>query len=519
MHTWDALIVGSGPAGLAAALMLGRARRRVLVVDDDQPRNRFAAHMHGIVGFDGVPPEDLAARGRAEAEGYGVVFRSARVTSIADTKSGQDAGLRVTLIGGDTLTARVVIAASGVVDELPAIPGLAEHWGTHVLHCPYCHGWEVRDRRLGVLLTSLFGLHQADLVRQWSADLTVFTQGLALDDDARRRIEARGTRIVAAPVTALTSADGALTGATLADGTTVPLDALFVAAVPRPRDAYLDALDLPRDENVPGRPIATDPQGRTAHPRVWIAGNIAQPYANVPLSLGQGSMAGAGVNMVLVEDDIRTALATDAAPPADPAAHWEARYAERPTIWSGRVNAALADVVASLAPGRALDLGCGEGGDAVWLARAGWQVTGLDISPTAVERARRAADDAGVGERTRFVATDLAEVSAFEPADLVMASFLHSTVDLPRTAILRRAAAAVVPGGRLLVIGHAEPPPWAGHHGRHAPMSTPSEDRAALALDPAEWEVEIEDLRARPATSPDGEAVTLRDGVLLLRRR
>ncbi|MBN9201204.1 MAG: NAD(P)/FAD-dependent oxidoreductase, partial [Microbacterium chocolatum] len=218
MHTWDALIVGSGPAGLAAALMLGRARRRVLVVDDDLPRNRFAAHMHGVVGFDGVPPEDFAARGRAEAEGYGVDFRSARVTGVADTTPGQDAGLRVTVTGGDTLTARVVIAASGVVDELPAIPGLAEHWGTRVLHCPYCHGWEVRDRRLGVLLTSLLGLHQADLVRQWSADLTVFTQGLALDDDARRRIEARGTRIVAAPVTALTSADGALTGATLADG-------------------------------------------------------------------------------------------------------------------------------------------------------------------------------------------------------------------------------------------------------------------------------------------------------------
>ncbi|MET2010355.1 bifunctional NAD(P)/FAD-dependent oxidoreductase/class I SAM-dependent methyltransferase [Microbacterium chocolatum] len=519
MHTWDALIVGSGPAGLAAALMLGRARRRVLVVDDDLPRNRFAAHMHAVVGFDGAPPADLTARGRAEAERYGVEFRSARVTGVADTTADRDAGLRVTITGGDTLTTRVLIAASGIVDELPAIPGLAEHWGTRVLHCPYCHGWEVRDERLGVLLTSPLGIHQADLVRQWSADLTVFSQGLALDDEARRRLEARGTRIVASPVTALTGAPGPLTGVTLADGTTVPLDALFVAAIPRPRDAYLDALDLPRDDEAPGRPIAADPMGRTAHPRVWIAGNVGSAFANVPLSLGQGSMAGAGANMTLVEDEIRAALGTDAADPTDPATHWEARYAERPAIWSGRVNAALADVVAPLPPGRALDLGCGEGGDAVWLARAGWQVTGLDISPTAVERARHAADGAGVGESTRFVATDLAEVAAFEPADLVLASFLHSTVDLPRTEILRRAAAAVVPGGRLLVIGHAEPPPWAGHYGRHAPMSTPSEDRAALALDPARWEVEIEELRERTATSPDGDAVTLRDGVLLLRRR
>ncbi|GAA1138324.1 NAD(P)/FAD-dependent oxidoreductase [Microbacterium aurantiacum] len=169
--------------------------------------------------------------------------------------------------------------------------------------------------------------------------MTVFTQGLVLDDEARRRIEARGTRIVTSPVTALAGAPGTLTGATLADGTTVPLDALFVAAIPRPRDAYLDALDLPRDDEAPGRPIAADPMGRTAHPRVWIAGNVGSAFANVPLSLGQGSMAGAGANMTLVEDEIRAALGTDAAAPTDPATHWEARYAERPAIWSGRVNA------------------------------------------------------------------------------------------------------------------------------------------------------------------------------------
>ena len=138
---WDVIIVGGGAAGLSAALTLGRARRRVLVVDAGEPRNRFASHMHGVLGHEGLDPADLLRRGREEASVYGVAFVSDLVVGIDEG----DRGLSVQLAGGETILARAVIVASGMTDELPDVDGLAEHWGTGVLHCPYCHGWEVRD--------------------------------------------------------------------------------------------------------------------------------------------------------------------------------------------------------------------------------------------------------------------------------------------------------------------------------------------------------------------------------------
>jgi choline dehydrogenase-like flavoprotein len=136
---WDVIIVGGGAAGLSAALTLGRASRRVLVVDAGEPRNRFASHMHGVLGHEGLDPADLLRRGREEASVYGVVFVSDLVVGIDEG----DRGLSVQLAGGETIFARAVIVASGITDELPDVDGLAEHWGTGVLHCPYCHGWEV----------------------------------------------------------------------------------------------------------------------------------------------------------------------------------------------------------------------------------------------------------------------------------------------------------------------------------------------------------------------------------------
>ncbi len=221
-----------------------------------------------------------------------------------------------------------------------------------------------------------------------------------------------------------------------------------------------------------------------------------------------------------------------------PAQYWEDRYGTE-HVWSGKVNATTAAVVAQLsresaAPGRALDLGCGEGADAIWLAERGWDTTGVDISTTATERARLAALEAGLpDDRIRFVAADLsawASSPAAEgdpsgglldgPFDLVTASFLHSTVELARTAILRRAADTLAPGGHLLIVSHAAPPPWASELDRHGheELLDPAGELAALALDPDRWHTELAETRRRQVMDPEGRPAEIEDGVLLLRR-
>lgn len=204
--------------------------------------------------------------------------------------------------------------------------------------------------------------------------------------------------------------------------------------------------------------------------------------------------------------------------PTDPTAFWEQRYAGAGQVWSGRVNATLAAVAADLEPGTALDLGCGEGGDVVWLATRGWEATGLDISATALQRATAAARAAGVADRTRFIRADAAELPTPGSFDLVTASFLHSPVTLPRTDVLRHAATLVAPGGHLLITSHAAPPPWAGDDAHDHHLLTPEEEVEGLALDPSAWEIVIAETRERAATSPEGEAATLQDAVVLAHR-
>ncbi|MBU4214681.1 MAG: class I SAM-dependent methyltransferase [Actinobacteria bacterium] len=203
------------------------------------------------------------------------------------------------------------------------------------------------------------------------------------------------------------------------------------------------------------------------------------------------------------------------------AAYWEDRYAGTDRMWSGRVNPVLAQTAAGLPAGRALDLGCGEGGDAVWLAQQGWQVTGVDLSPTAVERGSTAAAGIGIApDRLQLIAADLATWTTESAFDLVTASFLQSwPVPIPRAEILRRATGFVAPGGHLLVVAHAAAPSWAPRemvHGHTFP--TPDDDLAALALDPHRWSVLVAQTRERPATGPDGEQGTLIDTVVLARR-
>ncbi|NKX92167.1 NAD(P)/FAD-dependent oxidoreductase [Sanguibacter hominis ATCC BAA-789] len=309
---WDAIILGGGAAGLATALMLGRALRRTLVIDAGSPRNRFASHMHGVLGHDGVPPQDLLARGREEVARYGVEVRPGRAARVDLA----DDGVVVTLDdGGTPLTARALVLATGMTDVLPDVPGLAERWGSGVLHCPYCHGWEVRGQRLGVLAASPLSPHQAELVRQWSDHVTFFTAGLGdpLDADVAARLRARGVAIEESAVAEVLGDGGAVTGVRLADGRVVELDALFTGAMAQPHDGAVAHLGLDRADTPVGSFLAVDAFGKTSAERIWAAGNVVDPGATVPMSSGAGARVGGMVNMALVADDAARALAEAAA--------------------------------------------------------------------------------------------------------------------------------------------------------------------------------------------------------------
>ena len=218
---YDVVVVGGGAAGLSAALVLGRARRRVAVVDGGAPRNAPAAHMHGFLSRDGMPPAELLAVGRDEAAAYGVEFIAGQVVSI-------EPGFSVTLADGRALESRRLLIATGATDELPPIPGLRERWGKDFLHCPYCHGWEVRDQPLGVLGTGTGSVEHAQLIRQWSDDLIFFTHTHDLTNEEREQLEARGIRVVEGEVRGMVVEDDRLKGVMLGDGRTVERTALFI---------------------------------------------------------------------------------------------------------------------------------------------------------------------------------------------------------------------------------------------------------------------------------------------------
>ncbi|MFD8936517.1 NAD(P)/FAD-dependent oxidoreductase [Streptomyces sp. NPDC059578] len=295
---YDVVVVGGGAAGLSAALVLARARRRVAVVDAGEPRNAPAEHAHGFLTRDGTPPAELLALGRAEVAGYGAELLRGRVEHV-------EPGFVVRLDGGAVLLARRVLVATGLRDELPELPGVREHWGTGVLHCPYCHGHEVRDQPLGVLGTGQGAVAQALLLRQWSPDVVLFAHTLRLSEDDRERLDARGVRIVAGEVKALTSEGGRLSGVELADGRTVPRTAVFVFPRMVPRDELLTRLGCVRDE---GGPVPVGPSGRTAVPGVWAVGNAVDPRALLVTAAGAGAAAAFELNHDLVAEDTEAAV-------------------------------------------------------------------------------------------------------------------------------------------------------------------------------------------------------------------
>lgn len=315
---FDAIVIGGGAAGLSAAQALGRSLRRTLVIDAGAPRNRFATHMHNVLGLDGTSPSELLDRGRAEASGYGVEFLAANVVTVRD--AGDTLVVEALPHGagapadGDpapvamAITARALVVATGVSDRLPEIPGLADGWGRTVLHCPYCHGWEVRGGRLGVLATSPASLHQVKLIRQWSDTVTVFAAGLGeLDDGTERALAARGMRVERDPVATVAPGSSGELLVTTSGGASHSIDAIFTAGSLRPHDGFLSELGLARTESPVGSFITVDVTGRTSHPRVWAAGNVVAPMATVPMAMGAGAGAGGAANYALVEEDFALA--------------------------------------------------------------------------------------------------------------------------------------------------------------------------------------------------------------------
>ncbi|WP_369371679.1 NAD(P)/FAD-dependent oxidoreductase [Promicromonospora sp. Populi] len=310
----DAVVIGGGAAGLNGALMLARSRRSVVVVDGGSPRNAPADGVHGLLGLDGTPPAELLERGRAEVRRYGGTVRPGEVVAAAPTEpsAGGDLRFTVTLADGATLHARRLLVATGLRDVLPDVPGLAEHWGHSVVHCPYCHGWEVRDQPIGVLAIGPASVHQALLFRQLTDDLVYFSRGTELDEDTRARFAARGIRIVDAAVDRVVSADGGgIAGVRLADGTLVARRVLAVATRLRARAEGLEGLGLPMQDlpNGMGRHFVTGMAGTTDVPGVWVAGNATDPMAQVGASAAAGALAGAHLNADLVGADTEAALA------------------------------------------------------------------------------------------------------------------------------------------------------------------------------------------------------------------
>ncbi|WP_297609937.1 NAD(P)/FAD-dependent oxidoreductase [Nocardia sp.] len=311
--TIDAVVIGGGAAGLNGALMLVRSRRSVVVIDSGTPRNAPAEGVHGLLGLDGTPPAELLERGRDEVRRYGGTVRSGEVVAaVADPSAGGDPRFTVTLADGSTLHARRLLVATGLRDVLPDLPGLAEHWGHSVVHCPYCHGWEVRDEPIGILAVGPASVHHALLFRQLTDDLVYFTGGTQLDENTRERFSARNIRIVDLPVDQIVTAEsGGIAGVRLADGQLVPRRILAVATTMQARTEGLEKLGLPM-QDLPGgmgRHFVTGMAGTTAVAGVWVAGNATDMTAQVGASAAAGALAGAHMNADLATADTDAALA------------------------------------------------------------------------------------------------------------------------------------------------------------------------------------------------------------------
>jgi thioredoxin reductase/SAM-dependent methyltransferase len=513
----DVAVVGGSAAGLAAALQLGRQRRSVIVVDAGEPRNAPAAHMHGYLGREGLPPSELTTVGREEVRSYGGEVLGGRVTRVIRR---DDHRFRVELVEGHSIVARRVLAATGLVDELPDIDGLAERWGRDVIHCPFCHGFEVRDRPIVQIITHPMGLRAAGLFRQLTARLTVVLHDHAdVESSQADGLRAAGVEIVHGHVTRIvTDDDGHVVAVELADNERIEAYAVAVGTRFRVRAEPFAALGLRTAAHPTGLGdfVETDATGATEVPGLYAAGNVTDPSQQISQAAANGSWVGAMISFSLADDDIRAG-----ARPSANEADWDHRY-RGDQMWSGNPNGTLVNETSGLTPGRALDVGAGEGGDALWLAEQGWSVTASDISQRAL--ARVAAEAERRGARVECHQADANALDAFEAGafDLVSAQY----ASIPRTPddrAVRNLLNAVAPGGTLLVVSHDLEP-------MRAPIGTLAHSRpfdpdayvrvddfaAALATSPS-WDIEVHEKRPRPAGAAASASHHIDDIVLRAR--
>ncbi|MGP4022548.1 methyltransferase domain-containing protein [Actinomadura sp. 3N407] len=508
---FDVAVLGGGAAGLSGAVVLSRARRSVVVVDAGSPRNAPAEAVHGFLSRDGISPLELLEIGRAEVKRYGGLVLPATAGAARST----DGGFEVSLDDGRSITARRLLVTTGLTDELPDVPGVAERWGRDVVHCPHCHGWESRDQPVGVLATHTeWAVRQALMLRQLTPEVTFFQHTApALTERQVAQLTAWGIGVVTGPVGSLEVADDRITGLRLADGTTVACS--VVVAPPRlvANSGVLTGLGLeptPHPMGI-GESIAADPTGLTDVPGVWVAGNVTDVMAQMMSSAASGAAAAAAINADLVAEDTRLTVRLLSGD------YWEERYRSAKRIRSGRPNPHVLATAADLPPGTALDVGSGEGADAIWLASRGWKVTGVDLSQAALDRAARHAADADVDVTWRQ-----ADVAAWDPApvqyDLVSVQYMQ----LPRSVrdtLHRRLAAAVRPGGTLLIVGHHPADLEVTTFRRpRLPHLMFTAEEIATVLDPSAWDITTS-APERPATDPEGQQITLTDAVLRAVRR
>jgi len=302
MH--DVIIVGGSFAGLSAAMQLARARRSVLLIDAGLPRNRFADASHGFLGQDGKAPAAIMREAACQVAAYPTVEIVKGEALGAEAIPG---GFGVALAGGRTARSRKLVLATGVADILPDLPGLTERWGASVVHCPYCHGYEHRDRPLGVLASHPMSAHQAAMIPDWGPT-TLFTQGrFEPDDEQRALLDARGVAIERSPVTALLGEAPELSAVQLADGRVVPLNALFVAPAQRMASPLAQALGCAFDDGPLGPIIRADDWKATTVPGVFAAGDAARPMQNATLASADGVLAGVGAHQSLIRDALLAA--------------------------------------------------------------------------------------------------------------------------------------------------------------------------------------------------------------------
>jgi thioredoxin reductase len=290
---FDVIVIGGSYAGLTAATQLARARRRVLVVDAGQRRNRYARHSHGFLGQDGREAAAIAADGRAQLMKYPTVRW---VEGAATQAVAQDGGFRITLANGSAFQGRRLVLATGVVDQLPALPGLAERWGDTVFHCPYCHGYELEQGRIGVLATSALSMHHALMLPDWGT-VTLFLNG-AFEPDAEQldRLAQRGVTIERTPVRAISGRSTV----ELRDGRAVEMDGLFVVSRLYSGSPLADQLGCEMEEGPMGQYVRTDMVKATSVAGVYACGDAARATGNVALAVADGTMAGVGAHQSLI---------------------------------------------------------------------------------------------------------------------------------------------------------------------------------------------------------------------------